>query len=165
MLPGGERQRIGDAAINPDRRADVCRRDMLNLAGEAEMPAERVERYSDVLDGAAQGARISEFYPSDLGQANGGPFGVETLRLDFAPTKAEGVVDALAAGRRKARPASEEIGERLVEIAQRLRLRDGGNPIEFGAQSSQFARLRDVIELAPRLARLVRTPSESLCRL
>lgn len=167
MLPGGERQRIGDAAINPDRRADVCRRDMPNLAGKADMPSERVERYSDVLDRAAQGACVSEFYPADLGQANGGPFGVETLRLDFAPLKAEGVVDALAARRRKARPTGEEIGERLVEIAQRLllaRLRDGGNPIEFGAQSGQFARLRDVIELAPRLALVMSPPVPALLK-
>lgn len=165
MLAGGERQRIGDAAIDADARADIGRSGMLDFAGEAYVPAKHIERDGDVPDRASQGARVAELYPADLRQAHGGPFGVEALRLNLAPLKAEGVVDALATGRRKTRAAGEEIGERSVEIAQRLLLTslgNGGNPIKLGAQSGQFTALRDVIELSAGLTLVMSPPVPAL---
>lgn len=150
MLSSGERQRVGDAAINADARADIGRNDILDLAGEADVPAKRIERDGDVLDRASQRARVAELHPADLGQAHGGPFGVEPLRLDLASLKAEGVVDAAPAGRRKARAACEEIGERSIEIAQSLLLaglRNSPHPVVFGAKQRQFPRLSDIVQL------------------
>ena len=149
MLAGGERQRIGDATINADRWTDIDWRDMVDLASETDMPAERVHRDGNILDRAAQRAAVAELDPTDLGQAHGRPFAVELPDLDLAALKPESVVDALAARRRVAGTSGEEVRECLVEIAERLllaRLRNGGDPIELGAKLRQFASLRDVVE-------------------
>jgi putative transposase len=160
-----KRQRVSDAAINADARANVDRGFVFYLAGEAHMPTKRIERDGYVLDRAAHGARVAELHPSDLRQAGGGPFGVEPFDLDLASLKAKRVVDASPTGRGIARAPGEEVRERFVEIAQRLllaRLRNGGDPIELGAERSQFARLCDVIELAPGLALVMSPPVPAL---
>jgi len=151
-LAGRQRQRVGDAAIYANWRANIDRRDVFNLAGEADVPAKRIHRDGHVFDRTAHCPGITELDPANLGQADSRPFAVEPFGLYLATLKAEGVVDAALTRCRIAGATVEEVAERPVEIAQRLllaSLRNGGNPAVFGAKGGQFARLRDIVELRP----------------
>ena len=128
----GKRQRIGNAAIDADARADIDGHNMRDLADEADMPAQRVEGDGGVLQRSMHRPRITKLHQADLGQAHRRPFRVEPLGFDFSPLKAKTVVDALAARRRIVRPAGEEARVCAVEIAQGLllaSLRDGRDPV------------------------------------
>lgn len=163
----GERQCVCDAAINADARTDVGGRDMLDLAGEAHMPAERVEREGRVFERPAHGPRVAKFHPADFRQTHGGPFAAQPLHLDLSALKTEAVVDVLAPGRWIAGDALEEIGEGFVEIAQRLLLtglRNGGDPVELTAKGGQFAGLRHVIETLAGLALELPPPLAALLK-
>jgi len=145
----GQGKRIGDAAINADGRADIGRNDMRDLAGKRDMPAKRVQGHGCVLDRAAQGPRVAELHPADLGQTHGGISAIELLDLNLAALKTERVVYGLAARRGIAGSALEEVGICLVEVAQRLLLaclRYGSNPVVLRPQDGQFPCLRHVIE-------------------
>ena len=151
-------ERVGDAPVNADRREDVGGNDMFDLASKTDMPAESIERDGGIFTGAAHRPRVTEFDPTNLGQAHGGIFGVELLDFDLAALKAEAVVDVFAARRRILSASSKKITEGSVEIAQRLLLaclRHGGNPVVLRPQDGQFPRLRHVIELPPGLALIV----------
>ncbi len=148
-LARGQRQRVGDTAVDADSRANIDRRNMFDFAGEADMPAKRVERDGSVFERPAHGARVAELHPADFWQAHGGPFAINPSRLDLAALKAEAVVDVLLARRRITGDALEEISESFVEIAQGLLLaclRDGSNPVVFSSKGGQFVGLCDIIE-------------------
>src|ERR1035437_1214163 len=166
-LAGRERQRVGNAAINADSRADIDRGLVLDLACEGTVPAGLVEGYRDVLDRAAKGTCIAELDPSDLRQSDQAPFRVETSRLDLSPLKAEAVVDATASRRRKAGSSGEEIAEGLVEVAQGLlltSLRDGGDPVRLRSQGGQLASLRHVVQFRIRLTLILAPPLAPLLK-
>lgn len=153
-LAVGQRQRVGDAAIDSDARADIGGRDMLNLASEADAPAQSVERHRRVLERPAQGPRVAELDPADLGQARGRIFAAELPDFDLAALEAEAVVDASPARGRVFAATGEEVGVGFVEVAQSLLLaglRHGGDPVVLGAQRGQLARLGDIVQPLPGL--------------
>lgn len=153
---GGKRQGVGDAAIDAHGRHVARGRFVLDFAGEGDVPAERVLCDRGVLHDAAQRASVAQLHPTDLGQADSGPFAIEAARLDFTPLEAERVVDVPAARRRELGPPRKEVSECLVKIAQSLLLtglRDRSNPVEFGPESCEIARLLRVsypVRPAPR---------------
>ena len=164
-LASGKRDRVGNAAINADRRVIVSRNFVLDLTGKADVPAQRIKRDGGVLDRAAQRPGIAELDPANLGQPDSGPPGVYRHHLDFTALKSEGVVNSTAAGRRIAGNALEEVDVCLVEIAQCLLLaglRDGSNPVVLAAQRGQLAGLHDVIESRSGLALIVPPPVAAL---
>src|SRR5690606_33338507 len=166
-LAGGERQRISNASIYPDARADVDGRDMLDFAGEGYMPAERVERHCDVKQSAFHRAGVAELHPTDLRQADGGPLSIQPAGLDLSALKAERIVDALPARRRIASAPGEEIGESLVEVTQRLLLaglRDGSDPVVFGSEDREITGLSDVVQAATGLSLIMPPPVAPLLK-
>lgn len=148
--PGRQRNGVGNAAIDPDRRAGIRRNLVLDLASERDVPAERIARHGGVLEFAGHRPRIAETHPADLGQAHGGPAAIETLGFDLAALEAEAFVDALTAWRRVIGNAVEEVLEGSVKIAKRLLLaclRDGGNPVKLGAERGQLFGLGNIAKV------------------
>ena len=157
MLAGRERQRVRHAAVNADAGQVVGRCLVLNLAGERNVPAERVKAHGCRLDRAHYGARITELYPSNFGQANSRPFGIEPIDRDLATLSAKTFIQTLPPQRRVVFLSFEEVAIRPIQIAQRLFLRDGRHrcdPIEFSTQLGQLAALRskaDVLAGLPQM--------------
>jgi putative transposase len=154
----GQRQRVRDAAINANAGKFGRGSLVLVFAGEGDMPAEGVGAYGRVQHPANALARVAEFHPTNLGEADTAPLAVEAFNLNFTALKPEIVVQALFTGSRVFGTAGEEIGESPIQIAKGLLLaclRDGGDEIELGTQRRQFTRLRNVIQLLPRLALVV----------
>ena len=152
---GRESDAVGDATINPNFGSKPERRIRFELTCKADVPAERRETDGRVFDDAAHRASIAKTNPPDLRQADARPIAVQSIDIDLAALEAEGLILALAARRRVAGAAGEEVLKRLVEIAQGLLfagLRNGGDPIELGAELRQLAGLRDIIEVLSGLA-------------
>ncbi|WP_246763272.1 hypothetical protein [Rhizobium sp. 007] len=149
MLPGRKRQRVRHAPVDPHGGQIVLRDGMVDFAGEDDVPAVRRQAHRHIHGLATQAPRVAELHPADLGKARGGPLAVQALDLDLPPLKAEGAVHALLAGRGISCAPGEEVGIRLIQIAQGLLLgrhMHGGNPVERGPQGGQFPRLGDVVQ-------------------
>lgn len=166
-LAGRKSQRIGNASVNPYRRAAAGGRGMLDLTGKRNVPAIRLARYRHVFAGAAQGPRVAEFHPSDFRQSRHRPFCVEAACLHFPALKTETVVDLAAARLRIPRAARKEIAEGFVEVAQSLLLAgygNGGNPVERGAKLRQLPRLCNVSQVRAGLPLIVAEPVAALLK-
>lgn len=148
-LASGKRKRIRNASINADRRRNIGWRYVFDFAGERYVPTESVEAHGSILDYPSNRARVTEFYPSDLWQANSRPLAVDLTDFDFPPLETEGVVDALLVRCWVSSTSSEEVSECLVKIAKGLLLaglRNGGDPIVFGAKQGKVSTLLCEIE-------------------
>jgi putative transposase len=145
----GQGERVSNSTINPDRRADIDGCGMFNFASKADMPSQRIVRYSRVLDRATQRPRISKLNPTNFRQANCRPFAAVSFNFNLAPLKTEGVVQAFLTRIRIPRTTRKEICERSVKVTQRLllaRLRDSGNPVVLSTQRCQFEGLGNIAQ-------------------
>ena len=107
---------VGNTAVDPDSRAAVRRGVVFDFLGERDVPAQRVERDSNVLELPQHRPRVAETDPADLRKARGTPAAIEALGFDLAALETEAFVDATAARRWVTGDAGEEIVECLVEI-------------------------------------------------
>ena len=138
-------QGISHAAVNADARQIVGWREVVNLAGERDVPAERVKAHGRRFDHTDGGACVPELDRTYLGNRHAGPLGIQALDGGFAALEPEAFVDALSARGRKAGAPLEEVAIGPIKVSQRLFLchaGNGRNPIKLRSERGQLAALR-----------------------
>ena len=145
----GQHQRNGNAAINPDctRRVNDT---SVDLACDANLPAEIGARNGGLHDAAFDGPETAKLHPANLGQLHRALIAVEALHIDLATGKGKAVVDALLVRCRKASAPGKKVLERNIKSLDRHLLgglADIADEVELGAQGGQLAGLRDVVEV------------------
>ncbi len=129
------------------------------------MPAEGIQTHGGRQHFAPEGSRVSKAHPTDLRQADGGPFGIQAAALDLTAWEAEAVVSPLAPRCRIPSAPSEEVHKRSVQVSERLLLArdvDRPNPVELRPESRKLVSLGDVVQ-PPRAGTFVMAePSRSL---
>lgn len=162
----GERQGLGDSTVDADTSIGGRRPlGYLDFASEGYMPTQGITAHGDVEQLAFNAASPAEADFAYLRKADDAPRLVEPAERTLSGDKPEGLIDAFAARSRVAGDAFEETGVGFVEIAQGLLLaglRDGGDPIEFGAEIGEFLGLGDVAQGFPGVGLVLSIPVAAL---
>ena len=145
----GQHQRHSNAPVDAD-----CTNGMDNvtvdLAPDADLPAEIRMGDGRLHDAAFDRAEASELDPSDLGHLHSALVSIEAPHLDLPAGEGKAVVDALAVRGGECSTSREEILERGIERAHGHLLgclADGADKVELGAQRGQLASLRHIVEV------------------
>lgn len=145
----GQSQRLSNAAINTNARHIINRGVVFNGKAKADMPTIRHKADCGVVNFADKLAGISEFNPTDFRQAHDRPFGIQLSDTDLAALKAKRIIQAAFSGAGVFGNTLEEITVSPIEVAQGLLLAglaNGGYPVVFGSQGSQFTALSSVVQ-------------------
>lgn len=160
QLSGAERQRVGHASINADRRRNVGRGVVLDLKAKRDMPSIRRKSDRRVYDFAFDLSGVAIARPADLRQPDFGPLAVQLSRSNFTTLETKAIVPSALARRWMVGNATEPSLVGSVQVTKGLHLTsavDSGDPIIFRAEMCQFSALArkahvfagDCLEVAP----------------
>lgn len=164
LLPGAERQRVGDTTIYPNRRREALWSLVLYLAGEDSAPARRPGNKRHVLDVPPNGARVTKLDPADLWEPKGRPLGIQAPDTHVGPPYPNRLASAFDARFGVFGAPAEESPEGEVQVAKRIFQRSSrniGNPVHLRAKVCDLAALghggNDAAGLSPILSPKVAT--------
>lgn len=144
-----EHQRNGDATVNADSATyvfDVT----VDQTPDADLPSKVGAGHGCFTNAAINRTGAAELDPTDLGQLDAGPFGVQLLNADIAPHEAESVTDTGFLELWKTTLASEEPTESRIQIfhgALLTFLADRLDEIKIGAQVFKLTGLGHIVQV------------------
>ena len=149
-----QHQRHGNATINTNRPAHVLNV-AIDQATDTDLPAKRGACNGRLPDAALNRASVAELDPTNLGQTDARPFGIQLFNGDLAPNKAEAVASASLLELGKASLTLEESLKGGLQILHRSLLgglTNGADKVELSAQVFQLPRLCDKVQIVARRA-------------
>ena len=165
MLASGQAKRIGNAAIDPDRRANVGGRFVIDLAREGNEPLIGDKRDGEGFYDAVNLACGAVLYHPDLGNAARRPFCIDSYEASVAPFKLSGIINPPHARCRVASGAIKKSGIRFIQIPDGLLKNYRGRrrkPVNTFPEFREFGALGYPADGAPRCGIKLSPPISAL---